>query len=378
MARRRLTLVPAAPPHRLRRGAATAWLLALVGASALGVRLGSERERDPTDPRDVAEEALSVALEAGLDAEPVRRTLHDLRSRVAAAPLDWRARLAYSSLLLGLATHVEETAAAAFHARRAASLAPVTVPAVRTAALILARTGDTGDALGLVRPMFAYDPGAAAELLLRLEPFVPQARLGRGLAETPGAWHAWAVHLARAGRSAEAHAVIERVVARWPEHRPALDWAILGRLRRGDDEAARALLPPEPELSASTDPGDAPLLVLRALLAVHDAEPAAARADLSRALALDGGSGAVLLRAGEAHALLGDHDKARHLWRRALYGLAPDDTTTRPTVLAHLARLEDRHGRPATALRLWRELEALEPDHVEARRRIDDLTGFRR
>ena len=57
---------------------------------------------------------------------------------------------------------------------------------------------------------------------------------------------------------------------------------------------------------------------------------------------------------------------------------APAGAADRRGLLSRLARLEDEYGRPAAALRHWKALLELDPDHVEARRRVDDLTGFQR
>jgi hypothetical protein len=50
----------------------------------------------------------------------------------------------------------------------------------------------------------------------------------------------------------------------------------------------------------------------------------------------------------------------------------------RRSLLEHLARMEERQGRAAAALRLWQALLALDAEHREARRHVDDLSGFAR
>jgi tetratricopeptide (TPR) repeat protein len=75
---------------------------------------------------------------------------------------------------------------------------------------------------------------------------------------------------------------------------------------------------------------------------------------------------------------MGDVTRARKEWNRALHDLDPGQVSARRPLLLRLARLEDLHGRPGAALRLWQAVLEIDPDHAEARRRIDDLSGFNR
>ncbi|HKQ62051.1 MAG TPA: hypothetical protein VJS92_12235, partial [Candidatus Polarisedimenticolaceae bacterium] len=85
---------------------------------------------------------------------------------------------------------------------------------------------------------------------------------------------------------------------------------------------------------------------------------------------------ATLTLAGEALAGLGEFDQARAVWNRALFALPASARTARRELLVRLARVEDDHGEPAVALRLWQSVLELEPGLPEARRRIQDLSGF--
>ena len=61
---------------------------------------------------------------------------------------------------------------------------------VGLAVLILARSGDTADALARVRDIFEFDPETGADLLLQLEDSLIDQSAASGLADTPGAWRA--------------------------------------------------------------------------------------------------------------------------------------------------------------------------------------------
>ena len=82
--------------------------------------------------------------------------------------------------------------------------------------------------------------------------------------------------------------------------------------------------------------------------------------------------------AGDVYEELGRIARARNEWNRALHGARAGQASARRGLLVRLARLEDVHGEPAAALRLWETLLELDPEHAEDRRRGDDLAGFRR
>ena len=135
------------------------------------------------------------------------------------------------------------------------------------------------------------------------------------------------------------------------------------------------LLPPGKPLPA--EPAAATLYVWRAHLALHRGRSDDAVADVETALRLQG-SGSTHTLAGDFFEQLGDAARARREWSRALHGTSRERLSTRRGLLLRLARLEDRHGRPAAALRFWEAVLEIDPDHAEARRRVDDLSGFQR
>ena len=112
-------------PARRRRAATAGLTVSVLVAAALATLLGADRARRSMDPRKIAEGALQASLEHGNDAPVVREVLVDLRRSLGRRPLDSGTRVAYAGLLLGLSSSVEQTRAAAFHARRASELAPV-------------------------------------------------------------------------------------------------------------------------------------------------------------------------------------------------------------------------------------------------------------
>ena len=366
---------PVAAAVPLRRLPALAWGLSLVGAAVLATLSGADEARREVEVRELAEQALKTALAEGSAAPEVRETLSGLRRTIGWRPLESKTRVVYASLVLGLSTRIEDMRLAAFHAERAATLAPVTVSVVRAAALVLAHTGRIDDALALVRHMFDYDAPRAAETLAQLESLVLGARLEAGLPATPQAWVAWAKELREAGRRDEARAWFGEAHARWPENVPALVETAGAAFARRDWLALEALLPPGKLLPETAEA--APLHAWRASLRLHLEDAEGARADLARALTLSDGASTRLL-AGEVFEQAGDFERARAEWNRALHTLGPGRGSMRSALLLRLARLEDRRGRPAAALELWRELLALDPAHREARRRIDDLAGFQR
>jgi hypothetical protein len=346
--------------------------LVLVAAALLATVAGADRTRRAVPARQIAQQALERALELGHGNAGVRLALTDLRRRLGRQPLDSRARVAYAGLLLGLSQRVEDTRAAAFHAALAADLAPVTVPVVRASTMILVRAGETDDALARVREMFLYDPRAAAETLLSR---FPSAAVERGLAETPEAWLAWIDRLRVAGRNDEADAWLARAIRRWPRHAPTLERAAAMLIRQQSWQDLIELFDPVHEVP--TGPNAARILAYRARARARSGDADAARDDVEAALRLNGADPGVQISAGDAYEAMGEHDLARQVWNRARYTLSADSPAL-TRVLLRLARLEDRHGRPTAALRLWRAILEREPEHPEARRRIAELTGTRR
>jgi tetratricopeptide (TPR) repeat protein len=347
----------------------------VVAGALLGTWLGADQARRKIEVRELAEGALQTALQRGSEDAEVRAALVDMRRTLGWRPLESKTRVVYASLVLGLASGREDMRLAAFHADRAAGLAPVTVPVVRAAALVLAHTGRLDRALELIRRMFSYDPPRAAATLAQIESLVLGVRLDEGIPETPDAWLAWSLQLRKDGRRDDANAWLGRAHERWPDHVPTLVRVAGAAYRRRDWPALATLLPPGEPLPA--EPSAATLHVWRAHLALHRGRSNDAVADVETALRLQG-SGSIRTQAGDLFEQLGDAVRARKEWTRALHGTSRERFSTRRALFLRLARLEDRHGRPAAALRFWEAVLEIDPDHAEARRRVDDLSGFQR
>jgi len=350
--------------------------LLVVAAALLATWLDAAEARRTIDVRQLAEQALETALRRGSADIEVRKALVELRTTLGWRPLESRTRVVYASLLLGLATDIEDMQVAAFHADRAARLAPVTVPVVRAAALVLANTGEVDRALELTRSMFGYDPRGAAAMLSQIETLVLGVDLDRGLPPAPEAWMAWSHQLETERRRAEAAEWRARTLERWPDHVPALARTAAFAFGRRDWDALAELLPPAGRLPED-DRQSATLFAWRAHLCWHSGDRSAALADMERALELRD-TGPIRTLSGDLFEKMGDSTRAKSDWNRALFATAAKSTSTRRGLLLRLARLEDRHGRPAAALRFWEAVLALDPQHPEARRRIDDLAGFKR
>ena len=347
-----------------------ALILAVAGLATL---LGADSARVELEPREIASEAVRTALDQGSDSPEVRASMVGLRSNLGRRPLDNETRVAYASLVLGLSRTMDELRVAAFHARLAARLAPVTVPVIRGAALALVRTGDADEAVVLIHDMFGYDPGAAARLLIRCEPLLYKSQVEGAIAETPRAWAAWARQIRLEGRTSEAEDWFDRGHDRWPDDLPLLTQATRRAVRDRDWQKLETLLPPERELPE--EPEAASLFVHRARLELQRGRPEAATADVERALRLGGGRQSVLIQAGDVYSTMGSDEEARRLWNRALYRLPADATAGRRTVLRRLARLEERVGRSGLALHHWRSILETDPEDGEARGRVAALTG---
>jgi tetratricopeptide (TPR) repeat protein len=373
MEKRNLKLIKIRRP--VNSGRTLIWSVALLLAVAMLVATlnGADRARTTVDPRELAESALQQALSQGGDDEQVLEKLHQLRRMIGGRPLDSRTRVVYASLLLSLGGGPEDLAVTAFHARVAAALSPVTVPIVRVAALVLASSGETDEALSLIREMFEYDPKAAGGLLAAAEPLLREEQVPLALPERPEAWLAWSRELYLQGRRQESEDWLERGHLRWPENLPLLKGYAAGLIRGARMEELATLFP---EGGALPDqPEAAPLYAYRAHYKGMKGDVGSAREDLARALELGDGGHRLLLDAGGAYESIGDFDEARRQWHAALFSLPSEKTLERMQLILRLARLEERQGEPAAALRLWRRLLEIDPDHEEARRRIAALTG---
>jgi len=234
------------------------WLIALLlTAAALVSSLnGADRARQRFDPRDLAESALLQALSQGSDNRQVLAKLHELRGVIGRRPLDSRTRVVYASLLLSLSRSSSDLIVPAFHARVAASLSPVTVPVVRVAVLVLTSSGETNEALPLIREMFSYDPKSAAPLLARAEPLLSAEQMPLALPELPEAWLAWSRELYEQGRRQESEVFVEQAYSRWPENLDLYKSVAARKIRASDMQALASLfpdhhtLPNDPEAAA--------------------------------------------------------------------------------------------------------------------------------
>jgi tetratricopeptide (TPR) repeat protein len=372
-----LKLVDAPPtkPAEPRRGAALLLGLLVVVAFVAGTLGGAGRARQKIDVREQAQAALRLALERGSSDPEVQAALFELRRTLDWRPLESRTRIVYASLVLGLAMRLDDMQLAAFHARRAAELNPVTVSVVHAASLVLANTGEVEQALELTRSMFGYDPVRAAETLSQIEELVLGTSLERAIPETPQAWTAWAKRLRDTGRQDEALRWYERAHRRWPEHLPALTQVAGAAFTRKDWARLAELLPVEATLP--DEPQAAYPLAWRAHLRWENGDRTGAVHDIEAALERAAYAGVRRL-AGDLFEKLGEIERARGEWSRALHELRAAPGPSRTALLARLARLEQEHGRPAAALRHWEALLAIDPEHREAQRQRDDLSGFNR
>ncbi len=360
----------AARPHR---AAAIGWTSGLVAAALLATALGADAARRASDARGRADGALRLALERGNDDPTVRRELDDLRRPLGRRPLDSRTRVAYAAALSGLATTTRDLEAAAFHARTAASLAPVTVPVVRGAVLVLARSGSIEPALERLQGMFTYDAPAAARLLLEIEALVPPGRVSEVVVASPTALLAWSRVLDQAGRRNESDAVLDNARSSWPADLDLLVEAAARAYRTSDLPRLGKLL--GPELALPRDRRAGILHTYRALVAARAGDAGAARSDVERALDLDPDNAWLRILAGDALDAAGALDDAVALWTAVRFTAPDTPVATRVAALRRLARVDERRARAGSALRQWREVLALAPGDPEAARRVAALTG---
>jgi len=352
--------------------------LALLASAALGTLSGADLARQRIVPREIAEATLGVALERGSSDPDVRQNMIDLRRRISRRPLDSKTRIAYASLWLGLSRRLDDLTVAAFHARRASELAPVTLPVVRPAVLVLANTDQLDAALALTREIFEFDAQEAAKLLASVEHLTDETSFRQGMPESPEAALAWFDQLNTLGRRVEAREWLETTYSRWPDHPIALRHTAATAVRKRDLARLAELFPEDRSLP--DEPDFAIPMIFRAHLKAAQGDSESARADIAHALTLDTRSSWPSVHAAQAYVALGDYDEARGQFNRALFGFPRTESmvATRRHILSAFARMEEEHGQPAASLRLWNSLLELDPENVEARRHIDDLTGFQR
>lgn len=355
------------------RGFAVAVCLALAAAALLATWRGADRARAPLDARQHVSDTLTQALAQGNRSPEVLDNLRLLRAELGRRPLDSKSRVHYAALLLSMTRTLDDTRAAAFHARLAADLAPVTLPVVELAALILARSGDSAYSLARVRDIFEFDPEAAADLLLRLEDSLIDQSAASGLADTPRAWRAWARALSDAGRREESTVLLHEAATRWPDDLElvlalarlairAADWNELERW------AGRAAIPAEGR--------GLELLAYRARLHAERGRHEDAERDLSAVLAAANIGPGNLILVGDVQRRLGSIELARQTWHRALFRLPAERRPMRVALLVRLADLEESGGQADVALRHWRAVLELDPSHARALQRVAVLTGF--
>jgi len=353
--------------------AAGSMLLLILGvATWLGVGPGRNRP----EITGLAQEALTFSLEEGAGSPEVTTRLKQIRAELARTPLDAETRVIYSSLLLGVSRSVAETEAAAFHAVRAAELAPVTVPVQQQAVQVLARCGQLDHALQLTRKTFLFDPDAGAGILERLLPICGQDRATEGIPDTAAAWLAWSRTLERVGRREEAYTRVSLAWERWPTDPGVILYLASRAFSRGDLDHLQALFPEE--LALPEHPNHAMVFSFQAVAKAAAGDRAGVESAIGTALALLPDNSSVLCTAGDAWRVLEEPDQAAGLWQRSLFHSRHDRSShVRLKVLLRLARLEDERGQDVDALGYWRKILEEAPDHREARRRVDDLTGFR-
>ena len=353
------------------------WLLPLIAliAAAWGSYRGADDWLHPLDARDHVRNTVELALERGGAAPEVREALRELRRELGERPLDSARRVQYAALLLSLTREMQDTQAAVRHAKSAAALAPVTLPVVRLAALILARSGDTGGALNLTRSVFAFDVEGASELMLLLEEAVPTSELHRALPDRPDAWAGWASRLTQERRDDEAQEWLERAGERWPQNLEIRVAQARRAVQSSRWERLGALVsePLAEDWRQSTE-GES-WAGLRALWLARSGRDAEARTllnDLEREARMNP---PLLTSIGDAHLALGDPDSSRRAWSEALFRTSSNALSTRVTLHVRLATLEQERGEASAALRHWRAILKLDPEHPLAQRQVEKLTG---
>jgi tetratricopeptide (TPR) repeat protein len=365
----------AAAPVRARPARVAALAVLLLAAAAVATGQGADAARAPRISTADAASIVQAAFDAGAASPPVVAATRRLRAELGRRPLDARTRVLYAGVLADLVGSAADVPAPIFHARRAAALAPVTVPVIRPAAVVLMRCGETAQALALVRGMFAWDPRSAAALLALLEPWTEPGDLAAGIPEDAAAWSAWIQALRRAGRAADADRWLDDAQTRWPQDTAIFEAVAVRAALRRDWAALEAALAAGPRLVE--EPRFAVLFATRSRLHAARGRGADARADAARAEGLAQERASVLVAAGEAHEAAGDLDAARGAWTRALWA-TPRDAARREArgrILARVARLEERRGRLGDALRAWRAVLDEVPAHPEARAGIERLTA---
>jgi O-antigen ligase/tetratricopeptide (TPR) repeat protein len=361
--------------RRLPRGRhALALAAPLILISATAGMLGAGDARSNGSPWEASARAAEAALRAGPEDDLVDETLRTLRRALGARPFHAETRAAYAAVLLEATFGTHDAVAAAFHARAAADSSPVSRPVVEVSADVLLRSGDARGAMEWILAMFAWDPTEAARMLGRAEPLLEAAGVDVVLPDDPTAWEAWSARLARSGRKAEARGRRLEALARWPGNAFTRVALAEDLLRSGEIDRFLEVVPPDLEIEERRD--HAALLVHRARSRGLSGDSDGARADALSATRVGKNEPGILLRAADALVAVEQDRLARELWVRALHrfrsaGNVPATVAT----LSRIARLDEKQGRHGDAYRAWREVLTLDPDHGEASRRVERLTG---
>jgi hypothetical protein len=335
---------------------------------------GAHQARQPIPVDELANQIIERTLAHGSDDATVRAKLIEIRREIGRRPLQCRTRVTYSALLLSMSKQTADLPAVSFHASQAARLSPTTVPILQIAIRVLARTGDADQALTHIHTLFAFDATAASDLLSELEPQLSTHQLESAIPDLPDAWGAWCLRLRRSpGRLEDGDRCMEQASHRWPHSLPLLLQVIARAAERQDWYRLAELLPPDRRLP--DEPLTAQLLTFRARLRNVNGDQPGAYQDLERALMLADTSSSFQILAGDAYAELDEPEEARKQWKRATRGLPLSAVSSRRDLLLRMARLEDKFGQAATALRIWESVLKLAPDHPEAIRRVRELTG---
>ena len=372
MERPELTLVTSPPaPHRTPAAALAGTLV--LGAAVLATASGADVARRPFHAATLAETALARTL-SGEDSRAAGEALESLRTRLRVTPLDAITRTTAACLRVETAMTDADRAAAVAQAVAAFRLVGTDEWIARASALVLARCGETEAALDTIASIFDYAPEAAAAALSEIEPFVPADLLERGIPATPAAWLAWSARVRALGREAEADARLAELLARWPDDLDSLQSA--ASIAAGRDRVDELVRWVPPTLAIPETPKAATLFALRARSKAATGDAGGARRDAAAAVALRPDDPWVAVAAGDALVTI-DTAAARDSWTRALFAVEAQSPSRDAAVWIHfrLARLDDREGRGASALRHWRSILAARPNSSEAKRRIDELTG---
>jgi tetratricopeptide (TPR) repeat protein len=362
--------------ERATRGAVVLLAGTVLVLALAATYLGADRARATDDPAEAMSRALLAVPPGGAPTDELRAAARSLRRRLGEAPADARTRAIYASALLELGGGGPAGGRPArFHAEQAAASAPVAVPVVSGAAIVLATAGDVDRALGLARDMFGYDPRSAARLLLALSSLADTTRIDAVLPPSPDAWLAWWSELARAGRGHEAERVLDGAFERWPEDAATIRAVASRSAERRDWKRLREVLPAS--IPETADVATAALLAYRARLRAETGDPQGGKEDARAAVLRAPESVSVLVLAGDAMAAAKAPDEARMLLSRALYRVpkGPAERLTRVSILARKARLFEQEGMLADAVRTWRAVVTADPGHAEAKERLDRLPG---